>query len=423
MKGFAKNVVLGLLMMLARIRLKRLSPYIIGVTGSVGKTSAKEAIYTIIKSRYQVYRSGKSYNSEFGLPLSILGQESGYSSFAKWAQVLAVSLWSAFFGGRGIKIMVIEMGADKPGDMMQLLKTVKPQVGVITAISAVHMAEGQFKDLEDIFNEKKKLAEALPEKGMAVLNGDDPYLMTLRDKLQCGTIFYGFSEICDLRLLEAKNSGEGVEFTVIYREQVATGVLPVLGVYNVYTALAAIGVALSQGFELQEAVAALKDFVLPPGRMNPIKGMNDSLIIDSSYNASPAAVNEALNVLSGFKGRRIAVLGNMNELGESGEARHREIGRSVPGKADMIISVGDMAKVIGEEALESGLTGESVLHFADAGQAADHLKKIIRKGDTILVKGSQNKVRLERLVKVIMEEPGRAKDLLVRQEPQWKNVE
>jgi UDP-N-acetylmuramoyl-tripeptide--D-alanyl-D-alanine ligase len=204
---------------------------------------------------------------------------------------------------------------------------------------------------------------------------------------------------------------------------VATGVLPVLGIYNVYTALAAVAVALSQGFELEESVAFLKDYKLPAGRMNPIKGIHDTLIIDSSYNSSPSTVKEALNVLSGFNGRKIAVLGNMNELGDSGETKHREMGRYAAEHADMILTVGDLSKIAGDEAKAAGFEEDRVLHFENALQAADRLKKIIQKGDIILVKGSQNKVRLERLVKAIMEEPLRAKELLVRQEAQWQNID
>jgi UDP-N-acetylmuramoyl-tripeptide--D-alanyl-D-alanine ligase len=423
MKAFAKKLVLNFLMLLARIRLKRLRPYVIGVTGSVGKTSTKDAIHAILKNRYYVSSSEKSYNTEFGLPLSVLGQESGFSSPWAWFGILCRSVWSAFFSGRGLKILILELGVDKPGDMGQLLKMVKPQVGVITGINPVHLAEGQFKDLEDIFNEKKKLVEALPQKGVAVLNGDDPYLIALRDKLECRVIYYGFSEICDLRAVEANGMDDGIQFKVVYKDQVATGVLPVLGIYNVYTALAAVAVALSQGFELEESVAFLKDYKLPAGRMNPIKGIHDTLIIDSSYNSSPSTVKEALNVLSGFNGRKIAVLGNMNELGDSGETKHREMGRYAAEHADMILTVGDLSKIAGDEAKAAGFEEDRVLHFENALQAADRLKKIIQKGDIILVKGSQNKVRLERLVKAIMEEPLRAKELLVRQEAQWQNID
>jgi len=174
MKKILKKLVLNVLTALARIRLKRLRLFVIGVTGSIGKTSAKDAIFTVLNSKYQIHRSEKSYNTDFGLPLAILEQKSGFSSPLKWLKVVLGSLWNAFFGGRHVQMLVIEMGVDKPGDMTQLLKLVSPQIGVMTNIKPVHLAEGQFKDQDDIFNEKKKLVESLPEKGFAILNADDP---------------------------------------------------------------------------------------------------------------------------------------------------------------------------------------------------------------------------------------------------------
>jgi UDP-N-acetylmuramoyl-tripeptide--D-alanyl-D-alanine ligase len=422
MKEFIKSCVLGWLNFLARVRLKRLKLFLIGVTGSVGKTSAKEAIFTILSSRYPVYRSDKSYNTEFGLPLSILEQKSGFSSPLKWLGIVFGSLWKAFFAGGKMQMMVVEMGADKPGDMARLLKLVQPQVGVMTNIKPVHLAEGQFKDLDDIFAEKKKLVESLSEKATAVLNADDPYIVTLRDKPACKKILYGSSELADLRLVDLKSQPDGLAFTVTYKEQVAQGVIPILGAFHVYVVLPAIAVALTQGFTLEEAVTALKSFRLPPGRMTPIPGINDALIIDSSYNASPETVKEALDVLKEMEGRRIAVLGNMNELGSYTETCHRAIGRYAATRADMLLTVGDLARQTGEEAGNLGMPAEMIRHFDNTKAATEYLKEQVRAGDVILVKGSQNRVRLERLVKALMKEPWKAVHLLPRQGMEWEKI-
>jgi UDP-N-acetylmuramoyl-tripeptide--D-alanyl-D-alanine ligase len=318
--------------------------------------------------------------------------------------------------------MVVEMGADKPGDMAWLLKLVKPQVGVMTNIKPVHLGECQFKDLDDIFEEKKKLVESLPEKATAVLNADDAYIVTLRDKLSCKKLFYGMAEFADLRLMEVKSSPGGIAFTVAYKDQVAQGVIPVLGNYHVYVVLPAIAVALTQGFTLEESVAALRKFSLPPGRMTPIPGINDALIIDSSYNASPETVKDALDVLNGMEGRRIAVLGNMNDLGSHTGTCHRAIGRYAAGRADMLFTVGEDARRMGEEAAQSGIAAEMIKHFDDAAAAAEYLKSLVKKGDVILVKGSQNRMRLERLVKALMKEPWKAVHLLARQGAEWDKI-
>lgn len=422
MKSFARKCVLGFLVVLARVRLRRLRLFVIGVTGSIGKTSTKDAIYTVLRSRYRVYRSGKSFNTDLGLPLAILEQPSGFSSPLKWIRVMFGAVWSAFIGGRHLQQLVVEIGVDKPGDMAQLLKLVKPQVGVLTNIRPVHMGEGQFKDLDDIFAEKSRLLRSLPERGIAVLNADDPYCLMLRDELVCKKIFYGFSELADVRVRDARTTDNGLEFIVTHKEEVVTGTLPLLGGFQIYVILPAIAVGVSQGFSLADSVDALKSYQLPPGRMNPIPGINESLIIDSTYNASPEAMREALNVLRDIEGRRIAVIGNMNELGEHTAAAHREIGRHAVGKADVLISVGEYAKLTGDAAIAAGFEAEAVRHFEDATSAAEFLRTIIGKGDTLLVKGSQNRVRLERLVKMLMRDPEKAQELLVRQEPEWDKI-
>lgn len=422
MKNFFKNNVLNLLNSLATIRMKRLRLFTIGVTGSIGKTSTKEAINHVLESRFNVLCSEKSYNTEFGLPLTILEQHSGFSSASKWMKTIAGSMVKAFFGGKNMEMLIAEMGVDKPGDMDQLLKLIRPQVGVMTNIKPVHLNEQQFKDLEDIFLEKKKMVETLPEKGVAVLNADDPYLVTLKEKLTCRQIFYGQNDMADLKVLALENDFSGIRFAVEYKGVVAQGFAPLLGAFQIYVLLPAIAVALTQGFELQEAVDALKDYRLPAGRMGIIEGIKETVIIDSSYNASPESVKQALDILEQSPGRRIAVLGNMNELGTYAESKHREIGRYASSKVDMLLTVGENARLIAEEAVGAGLKEVLAHNFADPVAAANYLKNILKKGDVILVKGSQNKVRLERLVKMLMKEPERARELLVRQDGEWEKI-
>lgn len=435
MKDLFKKVVLALLMLFARIRLRRLRLFIIGVTGSIGKTSSKEAINHILKSKFRVLHSEKSYNTDFGLPLTILEQRSGFSSAGKWVKTLFGAMIKAFFGGRDLQILVAEMGVDKPGDMDQLLKLIRPQVGVMTNIKPVHLNDQQFKDLDDIFLEKKKLVTTLPEKGIAVLNADDPYTASLREPLTCRKIFYGMSDWADLRLVSMMNDFTGIKFALSYKDQVAEGFVPLLGAFQIYVILPAVAVALTQGFELQEAVNALADFNLPAGRMSVIPGIKDSLIIDSSYNASPESVKQALDILAGSagsagggggrgtnEGRRIAVLGSMNELGEYAEQKHREIGKYAAERVDYLMTVGENAKWIAEEALRAGMKDFLVSAHDDAMGASEHLRKILKENDVVLVKGSQNKVRLERLVKMVMKEPEKAGELLARQDEEWEKI-
>lgn len=416
--------MLRILVALAKIRLKRLRPFVIGVTGSVGKTSTKDATYTLLKTRYNVIRNEKSFNSEFGLPLAILEQPSGFSSIVDWGTIIFKAAWKAFFGGKHVQMMVLEMGVDKPGDMLQLLHIVTPQIGVMTNIKPVHLAEGQFKDLEDIFLEKKKLVEALPEKGIAILNIDDPYILTLRDTLKCKKLLYGGGELANLRVLSAESSMEGIQCTIQYKDEVVSAQFKLLGAFQVYVLLPAIAVGLTQGFSLKECCDALKEFTPPPGRMSMIAGMNGSTILDSTYNASPEAVKEALNLLKEIApGRKIAVLGNMNELGEKSEAFHRDVGKYASKRADVLVTVGDTAKLIGEEAQKEGFAVQDIYHYANSEDAAKFLSSFVAQSDTILVKGSQNRVRLERLVAALMTKPDAASDVLARQEKHWKDIQ
>ncbi len=417
-----RALVLVFLNWLARVRLRRLDLFVIGVTGSIGKTSTKEALCCILEKQYRVLKSAKSYNTEFGLPLTILEQSSGFSSPFLWIKALLGGFFKAFFGGRHLQILVLEMGVDKPGDMSDLLEVVHPQMGILTNIKPVHLGAGQFKDQDDIFLEKSKLIRALPDQGVAILNGDDPYVASLKITLEGKSIWYGCADWVDVRATKVQGTPKGLEFAITYKNETVEGFIPALGDFQIYVVLAAVATAVNRGFTLQDAVKALGDYRLPPGRMNIIEGIKGATIIDSSYNASPESMKEALEILGRMPGRKIAVLGNMNELGTYAEAKHREVGNFINGKADLLISVGDYAKLIGQEAVKQGFSADHVKHFEDPLQAGEYLHTLLKKDDTVLVKGSQNKVRLERLIKMVMKHPERAKEILVRQDETWQHI-
>lgn len=419
MKAFIRSIIGALLAFKARSYLKKHRVQVIAVTGSVGKTSTKEAIYKILSSKFDVYSSNKSFNTEFGISLAVLQEaESGFSSLIAWLKIL----WRAFFQKKKVyKKVVLEMGADKSGDIKKLVKIAAPKIAVVTAVKPVHLAEGQFANLEAIAKEKGTLVSYLPREGMAILNNDDEYVR--RMQTPAGKFSYGIKSPAMLTASNIKAGAKNLKFKASFRGQTGEFVVPVIGAFQVYVLLPAIAVGLQLGMKLGECASALNDFQLPCGRMNPIVGVNRSQIIDSSYNASPTTVATALEVLREIKSsRKIAALGTMNELGEMTHEAHIEIGKKVAGVADVLVTVGNEAPTIKRGALESGMKEDQIFTFFDSEAAGNFLKNRLKQGDLVLVKGSQNRVRMERLVKLIMKEPHKADQLLCRQGKVWEQI-
>ncbi|MFA6528120.1 MAG: UDP-N-acetylmuramoyl-tripeptide--D-alanyl-D-alanine ligase [Candidatus Gracilibacteria bacterium] len=424
-KNKGKAFVLWYLTVLVKHRLKKLKVDIIGVTGSVGKTSTKDAIYCVLARRNSVLRNQKSYNTDFGILLALLEQESGFSSPYLWIEVLIKAFKVAFWGKKDYSKIVMEMGVDKPGDMDVLLKIIKPSIGVLTAIKPIHLAEGQFANLEAILAEKSKMVRRMGKNEWAILNIDDHYLSIFVSELDANIITYGVSEKANIRASNVESSEEGLKFNLSFDDKNFQVHLPnLIGKHHVYVVLPAIAIGFLSGLKWETIKAGLDDFKLPPGRLNLIPGINKSTIMDGSYNASPETMLASIEVLKEMRpkgiGKRIAVLGNMNELGDLTDSEHRRIGMLIPKSAEMLVTVGESAKLYAEEAVKGGMEKGSVFSFDDSKVAGEFLKGKIKIGDIVLVKGSQNKVRLERLVKEIMAEPERARELLVRQEESWE---
>lgn len=419
MKAFFRSIIGLLLAFKARIYLKTHRVQVIAVTGSVGKTSTKDAIFKTLSSKFEVYSSKKSFNTEFGLSLAVLQEEeSGFSSPIAWLKILK----RVFFQKKKVyKKIILEMGADKPGDIKKLVKIAAPKIAVVTAVRPVHLAEGQFKNLEAIAKEKGTLVRYLPREGMAILNNDDEYVRAMQTP--AGKFTYGVHDTAMLMAEDIKAGAKELKFKATYKGEAGEFVVPVIGAFQVYVLLPAIAVGLQLGMKLGECASALSDFQLPAGRMNPIAGINRSQIIDSSYNASPTTVETALDVLAEIKSsRKIAALGTMNELGEMTHEAHIEIGKKAAQVAEVLIAVGHEAPTIKRGALEAGMQEPEVFTFFDSEEAGNFLKDRLKPGDLVLVKGSQNKVRMERLVKLIMKEPHKADQLLCRQGRAWEKI-
>ncbi|MBU1017769.1 UDP-N-acetylmuramoyl-tripeptide--D-alanyl-D-alanine ligase [Patescibacteria group bacterium] len=419
MKTLFRFLITKILVHKARHYLKKHRVQVIAITGSIGKTSTKEAIAHLLKKQFKVYSSPKGFNTEVGISLAILQEEqSGFSSPVAWFKILKRVL---FKEPEPYQKIILEMGADKPGDIKKLIKIAPPKIGIVTNVNPVHLEKGQFENLEDIRKEKNSLIRHMPINGMAVLNFDDPMVKSMETSAH--RVRYGLGEGMDVGVSDITLSSKQIRFQVSYKGESLPFKVPLLGRFQVYVLLPAIAVGLKLGMNLQECAEALADFKLPSSRMNPLPGINDSTIIDSSYNASPTSMTKALELLAELPAKRkIAVLGTMNELGDLNKEAHRTLGTQGAEAAKVLIAVGSEASTIKEGAIEAGMAEDNVYTFFDSEEAGHFLKDFLRPDDLILVKGSQNRVRMERLVKLIMKYPEKARDLLCRQDKAWEKI-
>ena len=415
--------------------LRRFKPRIVGVTGSVGKTSTKEAVFTVLSAKFRVRKNEKNYNNEIGLPLTVLGLESGGGSFWKWLAillkfVLVITLESK---KRYPEILVLEMGADRPGDIKYLVDFLKPEVGAVTAIGISHLEF--FKDRKQIAKEKSTLVKYLVKDGLAVLNFDDKEVRKMAEELKAEKIFYGFSEEANIRASDIFFGYEktedfyggdldkirGISFKLNYDgATVPLRLMQSVGRPQIYSVLAAAAVGVHFGMNLLEIANALKNFQAPAGRLNIIDGIKNTIIIEDSYNAAPQSTLAALEVLEKIKARRkLAALGNMLELGAETESGHRDIGKKVAEAANVLFAVGDKAKFIADEAEKAGLDKNNIFCYDSSIEAKIPIQNMLQEGDVILIKGSQG-ARMELISEEIMRYPEQAEKLLPRQTAEWK---
>jgi UDP-N-acetylmuramyl pentapeptide synthase len=427
-----KQIILLKLKWSARIILAKYHPKIIGITGSVGKTSAKEAVFCVLNGKFRVRRSLKNYNNEFGLPLSIIGADSPGKNIFGWVKVFFKAWALIIFRDKNFpEILILEMGVDKVGDMDYLNSIVHCDIGIITGIGEAHLEN--FGTVEKIQKEKGKILENLKKSGYAILNFDNELSRALAAKSKVRVMSYGLQPGADLLADNLKFKFEeekkldnllGLTFKASYSGAMVPVILPnVIGSGAVYAALAAIAAGLALEMHLVEIASALQNFVSPKGRMKLIKGVKNSLIIDDTYNASPqsslAAVDFVKKIETETPFRKIAIFGDMLELGSYSEAGHREVGRAIAAtKFDLLITVGERSRDIGRGAEDAGMSVDKIFNFSHNKEAGIFAQERMRAGDLLLIKGSQG-ARMEQVVKELMGEPLRAEELLVRQGSEW----
>jgi UDP-N-acetylmuramoyl-tripeptide--D-alanyl-D-alanine ligase len=281
----------------ARYMLRKLQPRVIGVTGSNGKSTTKEAIAAVLAERFQVFKNFGSYNGRYGLPIALGQLENQH------------------------EVAVLEMACDSFGEIAEMAALTRPQIGVVTTVSPAHLTG--LGSLDNIALEKGRLIEQLPADGVAVLNADDPRVLAMAQRTKARLITYGTGSTADLRVEAIEVGSDWTRFTLLYQKRRFAGRIGLIGRHQIYPILAAIAVGLIFDIPIEAALSRLTILPSLPGRMRLLRGLKESLILDDSFNASPASMQAALKTLAliGQGKKKMALLGKMADLGEAGSSR------------------------------------------------------------------------------------------------------
>ncbi len=348
---------------------------VVGITGSIGKTSTKEVVASVLSQRYATIKSAGNLNNEIGLPLTLLRLTPAH------------------------RRAVLEMGMYTVGDIALLCRLAQPHIGLVTNVGPVHLARAG--SMARIAEGKAELVQALPPDGVAILNRDDSIVTAMAQKTQARVFTFGLDPAADVWASEVTSEGlEGIQFRLHYQAEVLHVKVPLLGRHSVHTALGAVAVGLVEDLTWEEIVAGLQD-VEAQLRLVLAPGVNETTLLDDTYSASPAATLAALNLLADLPvpsgARRIAVLGDMLELGDYSETGHRKVGQRAADVVDLLVTVGPMAHWIAEEALIAGMAASAVRAVDQNADAVAVLPQVMRSGDLVLIKGSRA-CRMEEIV-------------------------
>lgn len=427
MKASFKSLIVKILIAESRILLRRHKPTVIAITGNVGKTTTKDAIFAALKNSVHARKSEKSFNSEIGVPLTVLGLSNAWSNPFLWLKNIIDGLFTALFSSEYPEVLILEAGIDRPGDMQKLSEWIKPDIVVLTRLPSVPVHVEFFSTPEAVAEEKMKLVSAMKPDGVFIYNHDDTIIQDRLDEVLQRSI--GFSRYLSSqftgahdRVVYQDNLPVGVEFDITNNKDVyQVRLAGTVGTQHVYACAAAMAVASALDVPLKEAAASLKELRTPNGRMRIIPGIKATTILDDTYNSSPAASEQALQSLNEIKyaKRKIVVMGDMLELGRFSSEQHQKIGTRIPSVAKVLITIGVRARKIAEGALMGGMPESNIFQYDDVNRAGKELQNMLQPGDVVLVKASQG-IRAERIVEEIMQSPEQAENLLVRQDRIWK---
>ncbi|MFZ5985967.1 MAG: UDP-N-acetylmuramoyl-tripeptide--D-alanyl-D-alanine ligase [Bacillota bacterium] len=349
----------------------------VGITGSVGKTSTKEMVSSVLSKGFNVLKTQGNFNNEIGVPLTVFGLENSHQA------------------------AVVEMGMSGFGEISRLTSIVKPDIAIITNIGLAHIEKLGSKI--NILKAKMEILEGLNSQGLVILNGDDNLLYGLKGLLKFRTVFYGFEEGLDYQAYNVNSLGEqGSTFEITIGNREYKIRVPVPGIHNVYNALAGLAAGIELGIPVGKIVEGIEEFTPEKMRLNIINH-NGIKIINDAYNASPQSMEAAINVLKDISGnkRTIAVLGDMLELGDMSYKAHFDVGKfAVARGVDYIAAVGENGRNIAHGAIDAGAEAYKVFQFKDNEEAGKFLKGFVKTDDVLLVKGSRG-MKMEEIVNML----------------------
>jgi UDP-N-acetylmuramoyl-tripeptide--D-alanyl-D-alanine ligase len=362
---------LAALQQTARFWRSRLDVRVIGITGSVGKSTTKELVAQVLSQRYRTLKNLGNLNNEIGLPLTLLRLGEGYQR------------------------AVLEMGFYLPGEIAFLCEIARPSVGIVTWIGTVHAERAGSREV--IAQGKGELVEALPDDGVAILNYDNSFTREMATRAQARVMYYGLDRAAHLWADQIESFGlEGIRFRMHYKDEVMHVRAPLIGRHSVHNALAAVAAGLTEGLTWDEILNGLTT-AYTQLRLVAVRSESGALLLDDTYNASPESMLAALNLLDEMEGRKIAVLGDMLELGQYERQGHELVGRRAAEVADVLITLGERARTIAEAALRGGLKRTHILEFSGQAEVTAWLDANLTASDIVLLKGSHG-LRMDRIV-------------------------
>ena len=423
-KNWSLRSMERLLRWCAVLVLRKYHPMIVGVTGSVGKSSTKEAIALVISTEYAIRKSEGNYNNEIGIPLTICGERSKGRSLIGWIGVALRIGKLLLFPCRYPEILILEMAVDRPGDMQYLLSFIPISIGVVTNVGESHLE--YFRTVDAIAREKGRLVTQLREDGVAILNADDPRVFLLREKVKARVVTYSLSGdavVSGEHYAFDERTGFGCSFKLRYEGTSIPVRLPnLIGEHLISSVLAAAAVGLALKVNPVSIVKALESFESLPGRMRLVAGKRGALILDDTYNASPDSVRAALLTLAKMRAsRKAVVLGDMLELGSNADALHAALAPQILSMGlSSVFLLGEKSCLLRDALVTGGCSPDRIFVFDHPDAAGVALAAFLRGGDVALIKGSQG-MRMEKVVEHAMEHPEDASKLLCRQSPEWRS--